>query len=79
MKQVLDDFQQRLRKELPPKQTPLRWERELFQTERVKDKTRAGRPQSRGTHCQEVDNAISKSQKKLQETYQQSLEYHAPL
>ena len=79
MRQVWDDFQQRLRKEPPPKQTLFRWKYKLLQTGSVKDKQRTGRPQSRETQCQEVDNTISKSPKSQQESYQQSLEYHATL
>ena len=37
---------------------------QIFQTGGVKDKPRTGRPQSRGTQCQEVNTAISKSPKK---------------
>ena len=64
MRQVRDDFHQRFRKEPPSKQTLLRWESKLFHTLSVKDKPRTVRPQSRGTQCQEVENAISKSPKK---------------
>ena len=76
MRQVQDDFQQRFRKEPPPKQTLLRWERKLFQTGSVKDKPRTGRPQSRRTQCEEIDNAISKTPKKS--TRKQSAELGVP-
>ena len=66
MKQVQDDLQQRFGKELPAKQTLLKWERKLFQTGCEKNKPRSGRPQSRVTQCQGVDHAISKYRKNQQ-------------
>ena len=64
MRQGRDDFQQRFRKEPPSKQTLSRWKLQLFQTGSVKNRPRTGRPQSRGTQCKAVENAISKSTKK---------------
>ena len=49
-------------------------ERKLFQTGSVKHKPATARPHSRGSRCQEVDNAINNFPKSQQDSYQQNLE-----